>query len=58
MSILAGALMLIGLISSAAPRTRGLALIALGFLLWMNPGIFVAALILSGIFWYAISRTK
>jgi hypothetical protein len=55
MTILAGALMLMCVITYASPKTRGLALIALGFLLWINPGFFVAALILSGIAWYAVS---
>ncbi|EGV16344.1 hypothetical protein ThimaDRAFT_4438 [Thiocapsa marina 5811] len=32
-----------------------MALIALGFMLWIDPGFFVAALILTGIVWYAVS---
>jgi hypothetical protein len=55
MTALSGAAMLMIVFAFASPKTRGLAVVALGFLLWINPGVFAGVLMLIGIVWYAVS---
>lgn len=55
MTALSGAAMLLCVFAFGSPRTRGLAVVALGFLLWISPGVFAGIVMLIGIVWYAVS---
>jgi hypothetical protein len=55
MIVLLIAAFLASVIACAPPRPRGWGLIAPGLLLWLIPGVFVGARILSGLLWLAVS---